>query len=321
MWDWPSWWQTGPWRIIMEGVELASIVLFNMPGKRVLPRAKSHSQSPGGWRGAQIVAKHEEENPEFADFSMPTGEPAFADLTEGEPAGQSGIEFETAEAGEPEVDTVEVAEADLETEQPVEEEFPEEADEEGLSEEFDEEEEPAKRSWWMVLVECLCVAAFMAGVYFLMDTYTPPPISIWNTAYAILMALVPYVLFKTRRWWTTPEISAPYTVIAALTFAAITTGVYYLGLELVSYDKDWKAEKGKQIRQQWSEPFKIPPVAKPTDAKTKSDEPEKPAGEKDAKPAPGPEAKSGDGPAEKPPVGAGEKPDPGAGEKPPAAKE
>jgi hypothetical protein len=273
------------------------------------------------------VAEHDEHNAELPEFGFPTETHEFADLTEGAAA----AEFEPPADVAPEADAHDLPEAP-------EEEFPGEVEEEGQYEELDEEEEaPPKRGWWSILLECMAVVLFMAGVYWVMVTYTP---NIWisSTIYTILMASIFYVLFKTWRRWTKYETSAPYTVILAMTLAAVLTGIFYLRLELASYDDDWKAEDGrnaaKAVRIDKPPPVKVDGAA----AENPQPGPDAKPADPGAKPAAGGEkpADAGEKPAaggEKPPADAVEKPAPGdekpaaggekpgdAGEKPPAAK-
>jgi hypothetical protein len=108
-----------------------------------------------------------------------------------------------------------------------------------------------------------------------------------NIACPVLLGLIPYSLWRCRTRWVTPAASAIYTVMLALSSAALIAGTWFQGLELSRYD--WQFTKTRVAAN------KPPPVVlvvppQPSDVK----EPEPPA-KGTAEPAAEPAAAKGTG--------------------------
>ena len=124
---------------------------------------------------------------------------------------------------------------------------------EGEEEEF---VEPEKQPSAMLGVMEWIVAAAAIGLFWGLLTLATSfaGLWIWNTIYAVILGLIPFVLWKTRKWWTTPEVTAVYTVMLAIAVAALWTAVYWLGLELARYQWDIKARKARGLAVQMARP-------------------------------------------------------------------
>jgi hypothetical protein len=106
-------------------------------------------------------------------------------------------------------------------------------------------EEPEKTAQtWLGYVEWVGVALAITAIY-LVFSILPGTVDnvLWHAGYWSLMVLVPYIVWKTRKYWQTPEITAPYTVMMAIALMALFTAVFFLGLELNQYGWDLKAKK------------------------------------------------------------------------------
>ncbi len=64
-----------------------------------------------------------------------------------------------------------------------------------------------------------------------------------NIACPLLLALIPYALWRSSVRWVTPQITALYTVMLALSTAALIAGTWLEGLELSSYE--WQFSKAR----------------------------------------------------------------------------
>ena len=62
-----------------------------------------------------------------------------------------------------------------------------------------------------------------------------------NIGCPVMLALIPYALWRSSAHWVTPAGSALYTVMLALSTAALITGTWCVGLELSRYD--WQYSK------------------------------------------------------------------------------
>jgi hypothetical protein len=235
------------------------------------------------------VAEPNDQTPEFDELNLFGSQPDFsqaADFTSPADA-EAGA---TPSSGEMPVDFTTGAGAPHETTPTAEAEtfVADAADMAGVSEmvahtddaaEVPAEELPEKKASnllfyfeWVGLA--LVATAIVVGFSLVAEKY-----SWWHAGYWILLAMVPWILWKTRKAWSTPEVTAPYTVMLGIGAMALLTGVYFLGLELAQYDWDLKAKnKPTQTVAMPVEPpaSNIPgpsvpdpklPVAKPPEAK------------------------------------------------------
>jgi hypothetical protein len=212
------------------------------------------------------VADSKEQQPDFEDLSTPLdelglgGPVEFTPFSEdqfgngspegGEPAA-SGLPFdlETTEtpAAEPGAEAAEESEGELAAvavgaEEPIGEEQAlavAEEPEEDLA-----EEQPEKRRFtWLVYAQWVGAALVITAVFFLFNLWEATAENwVWHSTYWVLMALVPFVLWKTRESAATPKVAGPYNVILAIGLMAIFTAIFFLGLELARYKWDIKAK-------------------------------------------------------------------------------
>ena len=87
----------------------------------------------------------------------------------------------------------------------------------------------------------LAVGALLAIVISIVQVQNPTPIL--NIAFPLLLGLIPYALWRSSGRWVTPAVSAPYTVMLALSAAALIAGTWFEGLELARYD--WQFNKAR----------------------------------------------------------------------------
>jgi hypothetical protein len=252
--------------------------------------------------GEATVADSKDQHPEFDDLNLSSEEPDFNETTDLDPSsdgladsgelavgdqfvppqrdeaasdslGESGSPFEmgTSEAIADEAVSVEAAEAVA-------------TEDAGADQPFDlaavgasaadggepagslAEDQPRKGSLaWLAYVEWVGVALVVTAVYLLFSLWSLTSDNVmWHAIYWVLMGLVPYVLWKTRRLWKTPEITAPYTIMLAIGVMALTTAVYFLGLELAEYKWDLKAKTAKTLTAAPVVAQPVNPVAKKT---------------------------------------------------------
>ena len=91
---------------------------------------------------------------------------------------------------------------------------------------------------------------------------------ILNIACPLMLALIPYALWRSSARWVTPAASAVYTVMLALGTAALITGAWLMGMELSRYD--WQFSKARVIAGK-PRPGAIAPMAhSPTDKEAAS---------------------------------------------------
>jgi hypothetical protein len=108
------------------------------------------------------------------------------------------------------------------------------------------EAEPAETApapkWhkWLAHVDWVGVALLAIAIWLVVRVITVNVA--WITAYLVLLVLIPFSLWKTRNRWMTPQITAVYTVLLAISTAALLTAVFWLGLELAQYHWDVKAK-------------------------------------------------------------------------------
>jgi hypothetical protein len=105
-----------------------------------------------------------------------------------------------------------------------------------------EEEVPAKRPAWLAYVDWAGLVLLAVVIWLVVRVVVADVFVLWTTAYLILLVLIPFSLWKSRHRWTTPQITAAYTVFLAISVAALLTAVYWLGLELFLYEWDVKAK-------------------------------------------------------------------------------
>jgi hypothetical protein len=100
---------------------------------------------------------------------------------------------------------------------------------------------------WLAFVDWAVLGLVLTGVVLFVWKATAHPI--WNGGYLVLLAAIAFTLWKTRSRWSEPQISAVYTVMLAVSTAALLTSVYCLGLEIASYNWDFWGTKAKKARQ------------------------------------------------------------------------
>ena len=81
-----------------------------------------------------------------------------------------------------------------------------------------------------------------------------------NIGCPVMLGLIPYALWRSMARWVTPAASAVYTVMLALSTAALITGTWMEGLELSRYD--WQFSK-LRVAAGKPRPGIIPPPAPP----------------------------------------------------------
>ena len=114
--------------------------------------------------------------------------------------------------------------------------------------------------WTTVTV--LAVAAvigLIVSAFFLnnADTVT----LIVNICCPVMLFLVPYALWRSSRRWTTPAVSAIYTVLLAMSAAALIGGTWIEANELASYK--WLYSKARVAAGKPRQTFIAPPPAAP----------------------------------------------------------
>ena len=197
---------------------------------------------------------------EPADFTFPTEQAAetgvvseqTGELAFAEPAEAEGL-FGTEE-GSP-------AESFLPEEAAVDTELAGEgiADLEAAEEPAEAEEEKPKfelPAWvriaeW-VTVGLLGVGALAAIIISIVWVQDPGRVTlVLNIACPVMLGLIPYALWRSSARWVTPAASAVYTVMLALSTAALIAGMWLLGLELSPsrdakhHGYDWQFTKAR----------------------------------------------------------------------------
>lgn len=182
---------------------------------------------------------------EELDFSEPSGF-AFPDQSEGVAPQQSEVAgevpaaesmFVAEDGGAVEAGVVEPVLADAGV---VEAEL-----DDGVETPAAEEESPVKKTpAWMAYVDWAVMVLVVAAIVLLCNLLTAA--WWWHASYLVLLVEIPFSLWKTRKVWTTPQLSAVYTVMLAIGTMALLTGVYWLGLELATYDWDCKAKTARR---------------------------------------------------------------------------
>jgi hypothetical protein len=208
---------------------------------------------------------------EPADFTFPTelaaeGQPDFAGaegLFGGDETGAAPAETVEEVAAAPGVVTETVAEL-----------------------ESDEEEKPKRRfelpAWfrtaeWLIVGGLAAVALLSLIISVFVIDKSPKQVTlVLNIACPLMLALIPYTLWRSSKRWSVPATSATYTVMLAISTAALIAGTWFEGLELVRYE--WQFSK---TRVRAGKPPLPPPVVIP--------EPE-PVADKTTGPAKGGEA-------------------------------
>jgi hypothetical protein len=188
------------------------------------------------------MSEHEDETPPFEDMSFSSD-----DLTFAEPAAETFLGEESAEPGNP-LAAAEPAEGE-EAVVPVEETSVEAEAEaaEALAEDVEEDAQPKKPSKTGLILPWVVVALVCVAIY-LTFTFSGIHYAPWHACYAILMTLLIFAAWTTRKIWTTFEVTALYTFALGAALAALMTGVYCLGLELCAYQWDLTATQGKKAQ-------------------------------------------------------------------------
>jgi hypothetical protein len=78
-----------------------------------------------------------------------------------------------------------------------------------------------------------------------------------NICFPMLLLLVPYALWRSSRRWTTPAISALYTVLLAISLAALIGGAWFECMELSRMN--WQFNKSRVAADKPSPKFFAPP--------------------------------------------------------------
>jgi hypothetical protein len=110
----------------------------------------------------------------------------------------------------------------------------------GEGEEAEKELPTKRRPKWLAYIDWLGLVLLAVVIWLVVQAVAVNVV--WTTAYLILLVLIPFSLWKSRRSWTTPQITAVYTVLLAISVAALLTAVYCLGLELFLYQWDIRAK-------------------------------------------------------------------------------
>jgi hypothetical protein len=95
-----------------------------------------------------------------------------------------------------------------------------------------------------VLVSLLAVAAVVGVAVSIAWDKDPKQVTLTlNIACPLALGLIAYSLWRSSTRWTTPAASAVYTVMLALSTAALIVGVWFQGIELSHYD--WQFSKAR----------------------------------------------------------------------------
>jgi hypothetical protein len=216
-----------------ENMALADLSDFTFPGEAPAEGQPSAEAAPGG------------EDPTLEPFS-PEGE---ANL--GISASDEGL-AESLMAGEGLADVGEEA-VEGAAEEGVEPAAEERAPEAEAEAELEAEPAKAPLPPWVEKAEWGAVGgigglAFLLAVIAVCWFSNPGTITvIWHLAYWILLALIPYSLWRGKKFWVAAELSPLYAVMLAIGAAALLTAVYCLGLELSRYNWDIKARKARHL--------------------------------------------------------------------------
>jgi hypothetical protein len=300
-----------------------------LPGENLLPEAMAMNASTEEFHFSGPAEELDFTEP--ADFAFAAEQPAegfaepsseFAAAEPVEAEGLFGAEEAAAEpvqaeeaAVEPELAGEGIADLDMA---------------EGLA----EGEEPKPRfalpPWvrtaeW-VAVGVLAAGALLAVVISVIWVENPARVTlILNIGCPLMLALIPYALWRSMDRWVTPAISAIYTVMLALSTAVLVAGTWFVGLELARYDWQYSrtrvaAGKPPHVNIEPRAPVEIkldpvPDAAKPP-AEPAAGKNQEPAAGKNAEPAAGKtpaEPAAGKAPAE---PAAGKNAEPAAGKAP-----
>ncbi|MGA2034245.1 MAG: hypothetical protein ABSG68_18525 [Thermoguttaceae bacterium] len=199
------------------------------------------------------MAEPEQEHPDFAELDLnaeefaPVEEETFSaePAAESPPAGlpadlEATADFVAEPAGEDEAAAI--SEADLVPG----EEAPLESVEAVLEGAGEEAATPHKKSLaWLFHLEWMGLVLVLLAIYPLVSLVVPN--AIWTAAYLVLLLLIPAALWLTRKVWREPIVSATYTVLLAVTVAALLTAVYCLGLELADYGWQFKPQRAASV--------------------------------------------------------------------------
>ena len=87
-----------------------------------------------------------------------------------------------------------------------------------------------------ITVSVLAAGALIAVISSIIWVQAPGRVTlIMNIAFPVMLALIPYALWRSIARWVTPPASALYTVMLALSTAALIGGTWFEGLELSHY--------------------------------------------------------------------------------------
>ena len=96
---------------------------------------------------------------------------------------------------------------------------------------------PWVRTAEWVAVGLLAAGALLAVVISVIWVKNPARVTLMlNIGCPLMLGLIPYALWRSMDRWVSPAISAIYTVMLALSTAALVAGTWFIGLELARYD-------------------------------------------------------------------------------------
>ena len=95
-----------------------------------------------------------------------------------------------------------------------------------------------------IAVGMLAVGAFLSVIISSLWLDNPKLVAlILNIACPVMLALIPYALWRSSARWVAPAASAVYTLMLALATAALVAGTWCVGVELSRYD--WQFSKAR----------------------------------------------------------------------------
>jgi hypothetical protein len=253
---------------------------FPMQHEEGAPQAESHGQErssaevPNPLDELGINASTDEfhfSGPvEELDFTEPADFTFPSESAEPEAVSDSSADMETVEhAG---LEHLLGAEEAAPHEAVAEAELADEAPEGELPEKLGEEEPKAKPKRelpaWVHTLEWTTVAMLAVGsliALFVSIIWVQDPDTVTlvlNITFPLMLALIPYSLWRSSRRWVTPSISALYTVLLAISAAALIGGTWAEGMELARYK--WKFNKSRLAADKPRQIY-VAPVDPPAD--------------------------------------------------------
>jgi uncharacterized integral membrane protein len=113
-------------------------------------------------------------------------------------------------------------------------------------------------------VALLAVGALIALFVSIIWVQNPDTVTlVLNISCPLMLALIPYSLWRSSRRWVTPSISALYTVLLAIGAAALIGGTWAEGMELSRYN--WQFNKSRLASGRPPQLY-FPPADQPADA-------------------------------------------------------